>query len=114
MSVLVDRTGTLWAGTYFNGVNRTDRASGGFTRYGTADGLGRAKVRALQGDAEGRIWIGTSGDGLLRFDPATRSLQRMHGPALPGDIVTALALARGRLWIGTPTGLLWRDRKSVV
>ena len=109
MSVLVDRTGTLWAGTYFNGVNRTDLASGGFARYGTADGLGRAKVRALQGDPDGRLWIGTSGDGLWRLDPATRGLERVRDPALPGDIVTALARARGRLWIGTPTGLLWRD-----
>jgi len=112
MAVLVDRTGTLWVGTYFGGVNRTDLASGGFVRYGTADGLGRAKVRTVQGDPDGRLWIGTSGDGLFRLDPASRSLERIREPALTGDIVTALALGAGRLWIGTPTGLLWRDARG--
>ena len=112
MSVLVDRTGTLWAGTYFGGVSRTDLASGGFARYGTADGLGRAKVRAVQGDPDGHIWIGTTGDGLLRLDPVTRKLERVRDPALPGEVVTALALGGGRLWIGTPTGLRWRDARG--
>jgi ligand-binding sensor domain-containing protein/signal transduction histidine kinase len=108
-SVLVDRTGTLWVGTYFGGVSRTDLASGGFARYGSADGLGRAKVRAVHGDPDGRIWVGTTGDGLLRLNPATRGLERIREPVLPGGVVTALALGGRRLWIGTPTGLLWRD-----
>ena len=113
-AILVDRTGTLWAGTYFGGVSRSDLASGGFERIGEAEGMGRAKVRAVQGDATGRIWIGTTGDGLLYIDPVTRALQRVHSPALQGDVVTALAAGRSgdRLWIGTPTGLLWRDARG--
>jgi ligand-binding sensor domain-containing protein/signal transduction histidine kinase len=108
-AVLVDRTGTLWVGTYYGGVNRTDLASGGFTRYGESDGLGRAKVRGMVGDGQGKLWVGTTGDGLLLLDPALGRAQPAPGAQEVGDVVTAVTRARGRLWIGTPTGLLWRD-----
>ena len=116
-AMLVDRTGTLWAGTQYGGVSRTDLASGGFARYGVAEGLGRAKVRAIAEDPDGRVWIGTTGDGLLRMDGSGGRIERIGGAGgvdgtgadAPGDVVTALAVAHGRTWIGTPTGLLWRN-----
>lgn len=108
-AVLVDRTGTLWVGTYFGGINRTDLASGGFMRYGETEGIGRGRVRAILEEPGGKLWVGTTGGGLLLLDPATRKARRIGNDARPGSIVTALARARGRLWIGTPTGLAWRD-----
>ncbi len=108
-AILVDRTGTLWAGTQFGGISRTDLASGGFTRYGGTDGLGRAKVRAIAEGADGGVWIGTTGDGLMRMDRPGGSFERVGEDGAPGEVVTSLALARGRTWIGTPTGLAWRD-----
>ncbi|WP_051933094.1 two-component regulator propeller domain-containing protein, partial [Massilia sp. BSC265] len=108
-SMLVDRTGTLWAGTHMGGVSRTDLASGGFTRYGGNEGLGRAKVRAIAEDPDGRVWIGTTGDGLMRLGRPGARVERHGQGELPGQVVTALAHARERLWIGTPTGLYWRD-----
>ncbi len=112
-AVLVDRTGTLWAGTYFGGVNRTDLASGGFNRYGYLDAIGSARVRAICGDANtGGLWLGTMGNGLVWLDPDTRKTQRIRNGALPGDTITTLAVARDRLWIGTPTGLVWRHRNG--
>ncbi|WP_137175894.1 two-component regulator propeller domain-containing protein [Massilia sp. HP4] len=108
-AVLVDRTGTLWVGTYFGGINRTDLASGGFARYGDTDGIGRARVRAITDAPDGRLWVGTVSDGLMLLDPVTRRAERIRAGALLGDRVTALANARGRLWIGTATGLLWRE-----
>ncbi|QOY96263.1 GAF domain-containing protein [Massilia sp. UMI-21] len=108
-AMLVDRTGTLWAGTQFGGVNRTDLASGGFVRYGGNDGLGRAKVRAIAEDPDGSVWIGTTGDGLMRMTRPGEQVERVGSGELPGEVVTALAHAGGRTWIGTPTGLAWRD-----
>ncbi|WP_229452248.1 sensor histidine kinase [Massilia niastensis] len=106
-AVLVDRTGTLWVGTFYGGINRTDLASGGFGRYGESEGLGRAKVRAMVDDGAGRLWIGTTGNGLLRLDLASGRAEPVRD-VLAGEVVTSLARARGRLWIGTPTGLVWR------
>ncbi|VXB11029.1 two-component regulator propeller domain-containing protein [Massilia sp. 9I] len=108
-SMLVDRTGTLWAGTQFGGVSRTDLASGGFARYGGNEGLGRAKVRAVAEDGAGRVWIGTTGDGLMRMDRPGGPIERAGQGGEPGEVITALAYARERVWIGTPTGLAWRD-----
>jgi len=109
-SVLVDRTGTLWAGTQFGGVSRTDLASGGFARYGGNEGLGRAKVRAIVEDPDGSVWIGTTGDGLMRMERPGGRIERIGEGDVPGELVTALAQAHGRTWIGTPTGLAWRDK----
>ncbi|MFC0254060.1 two-component regulator propeller domain-containing protein [Massilia consociata] len=108
-AVLVDRTGTLWAGTVYGGVNRTNLASGGFVRHGGVEGLGRAKVRAIAEDPQGRVWIGTTGNGLLRMERPGGRIEPVGRGDVPGEIVSALAAAHGRLWIGTPTGLLWRD-----
>jgi ligand-binding sensor domain-containing protein/signal transduction histidine kinase len=108
-SILMDRSGTLWAGTQFGGISRTDLASGGFARYGGNEGLGRAKVRAVVEDGEGGIWIGTIGDGLMRMRRPGGPIERIGRGGQPGEVVTALAQARGRTWIGTPTGLVWRD-----
>jgi ligand-binding sensor domain-containing protein/signal transduction histidine kinase len=120
-SIWVDRTGTLWVGTLFGGVNRTDLASGGFSSMTPtlerATRIGNGKVRALVGDPDGSLWLGTSGAGLIRLDQRSgRTVQLRHDPrrsgSLPDDVVTALAYERGRLWVGTPIGLYWRDPVS--
>jgi ligand-binding sensor domain-containing protein/signal transduction histidine kinase len=123
-SVGVDRSGVLWVGTRFGGVSRVDLASGGFSRINhtsqgpgqePVSGIGNSKVRAITGAPGGRLWIGASGGGLSLFDPASGSVlqQLRHDPrragSLPDDVVTALATAGGRLWVGTPRGLWWRD-----
>jgi ligand-binding sensor domain-containing protein/signal transduction histidine kinase len=123
-SVLVDRTGTLWVGTQFSGVNRTDLASGGFGSFTLlpAESGGRTatpsrKIRAIAAGADGRLWLGTTGSGLIHLEPISGRAERIrHDPArrgsLPDDIITALLPARGRLWVGSATGLSWRDASS--
>jgi ligand-binding sensor domain-containing protein/signal transduction histidine kinase len=117
-SVWVDRTGTLWVGTISNGIDRADLASGGFGRFDLAAGHlgepGSRKIRAIAAGADGRLWMGTTGAGLMHLDPASGRVERIrHDPArrasLPDDTVGALLLARGKLWVGSPGGLAWRD-----
>jgi ligand-binding sensor domain-containing protein/signal transduction histidine kinase len=119
-AIWVDRTGTLWVGTQFDGVNRVDLASGGFSRFtwtpGQVGGIGSNKVRAIVGARDGWLWIGTTAGGLTRFQPATgRGEHFRHTSApgsLPDDTVSSLAMAGGKLWIGTQTGLCWFDKAS--
>jgi len=118
-SVWVDRTGTLWAGTYFNGVNRADLASGGFARFAPPLGPGvdpknSRKVRAIATGADGRLWLGTTGGGILHLDSVTGRAETLrHDPAQPGslpdDTVTNVLPARDRMWVGMASGLAWRD-----
>ncbi|NIA52762.1 GAF domain-containing protein [Massilia sp. TW-1] len=118
-SVWVDRTGTLWAGTMFGGVNRADLASGGFARFSmlpgeAADPRSARKIRTIAIGADGRLWLGTTGGGIVHLDPNSGHVDVLrHDPAnpasLPDDMVNRVLPGRGRLWVGSPSGLSWRD-----
>ncbi|MFC5547486.1 two-component regulator propeller domain-containing protein [Massilia aerilata] len=123
-AVRVDRTGTLWVGTLFSGVNRADLASGGFGSFTLLPGepgdrtatLSR-KIRTIAAGADGRLWLGTTGSGLIHLEPISGRADRIrHDPArkgsLPDDTITAVLPGRGRLWVGSATGLSWRDASS--
>ncbi|MES2568552.1 MAG: two-component regulator propeller domain-containing protein, partial [Verrucomicrobiota bacterium] len=93
--------------------------SKGFIWMGSADGLrcynaeGRpeeivplkAVVRELLVDRHGALWIGTDGQGLIRYENGTYStLRKIDG--LGSDFVNALFEdAEGSLWVGTMDGL---------
>jgi len=118
-SIWVDRTGTLWAGTMFGGVDRADLASGGFSRFSILPGQvtdvrSARKIRSIAVGADGRLWLGTTGGGILHLDPDSgRADVLRHDPAnpasLPDDVVNSVLPGRGRLWVGSPSGLSWRD-----
>ncbi|MGJ7916266.1 two-component regulator propeller domain-containing protein [Massilia sp. LXY-6] len=123
-AVRVDRTGTLWVGTLFSGINRADLASGGFGSFTLLPGepgggsatLSR-KIRAIAAGADGKLWLGTTGSGLIHLEPISGRVERIrYDPArrgsLPDDTITAVQPGRGRLWVGSATGLSWRDAAS--
>ncbi len=51
--------GSLWIGTEGSGLTRY--AGGTFTTYTEADGLPDTQIKAVRGDAEGRLWVFTNG-----------------------------------------------------
>jgi ligand-binding sensor domain-containing protein/signal transduction histidine kinase len=120
-AIWVDRTGTLWVGTSLGGVNRADLASGGFGRFtilpGQGEQPGARKVRAIAAGADGRLWLGTTGAGLVRLEPVSGHAEqfrhdRARPDSLPDDVITTLLPGRGRLWVGSHTGLSWMDPAS--
>ena len=125
-TVLVDRAGDWWVGTY-HGVFRyvgietasdLSRASPAAV-YTRADGLAADVVLRLFEDSHGDVWIGTgSGDnGLSRWRRATGSLEHFGDseglPPFQTHFVSAFAEDRsGAVWIGFSGdgGLVrWRD-----
>ncbi len=72
-----------------------------------ASAPGNAQISALAGDAEGRIWIGTLGAGLVMLDRDGVSVKHYRKDSespssLPSDDIQALLLARdGTAWLGT-------------
>jgi ligand-binding sensor domain-containing protein/signal transduction histidine kinase len=116
-----DRTGTLWVGNWYTGVDRVDLASGGFERYteypGVLPSISNHKVRIIGGAGGNKLWLGT-GDGLVLLDLDKGETNTWHhderDPAsLPGDQLLALDTDKqGRLWVGSTTGLGWRDPSS--
>jgi ligand-binding sensor domain-containing protein len=102
MALHVDDRGTLWCGM------RDGLAAVGpdlrTTLYPAGDdGPGRS-IRALVGDAQGALWMGTE-QGLVRFHQGVFTRFTMHD-GLCDNTVRALHIDdQGRLWAGTPNGL---------
>lgn len=103
-SVIQSRDGYLWIGT-----------SAGLVRF---DGLrfvpitpqsGKTNtpicVSALCEDSKGQLWIGTQGDGLLRYAGGSLNSFHVKDGALDQTIHSIAEDAAGNLWLATPTGL---------
>jgi signal transduction histidine kinase/ligand-binding sensor domain-containing protein len=105
--LLVDRHGTLWAGTDEPALY-SSRDGRHFERFGPEQGLPAARIHALFEDSRGNLWIGTTGydgggKGVCRFDGKSfRTWTSRDG--LGGDDVSAIAEDRsGKLWFGLST-----------
>jgi signal transduction histidine kinase/ligand-binding sensor domain-containing protein len=68
-------------------------------------------VRCLSPAPDGRIWVGTNGNGLTRFDPGSGRFQHFRDPeqdpaVLTAGVINALAGdGRGGVWLATDQGL---------
>ncbi len=110
-SLLVDRNGTLWAGTQGGLFYRPARAA--HFREWVFDASGRtpkAIVYSLLEDTAGRLWAGSVNE-LLAIDPARRSARAVR--SAPGD---ANSLAPGQQWalIEPEPGVLWAGTDSAL
>ena len=95
--------GYLWLGTR-EGLVRFDGVR--FTVFDTrtTPELGHSFVLCLLVDRAGRLWIGTSGGGLVRLE-GKRFTRYATESGLPSEQVSALFEGRdGRLWVGTDGG----------
>ncbi|MGD8815295.1 MAG: two-component regulator propeller domain-containing protein, partial [Anaerolineales bacterium] len=133
-SVYVDRGGTLWVGTeggldrfdpasdgfvHYGGpvvMWMHEGPSGRFwlaTKDGFYEKVDDQLVRIAEGwawkimvleDSQGIVWVGTSGDGLERFDPLSGTWQYFkHDPEVP----TSLSHDFVEAIIEEPAGMIW-------
>lgn len=94
-----DANGTLWAGTYGNGLFAIDR-TGAIRAFSEATGLLQNNVRCVQVDDRGRVWVGSK-FGLNVVDGDRIRAFTVH-QGLPNDnIFCALRDDLGQLWFGT-------------
>jgi len=109
-SMVEDRSGYLWIGTYGAGLNRYDPRTRRFTvfRHNPADpeSLSHDIVYSLMVDHQGTLWAGT-GDGLDRCDdPATgrfRSWKAGPGSASQQEVIGIAEDSKGALWLASGT-----------
>jgi len=101
-ALLVDRNGTLWAGTTGMGLARFQH--GEFTYLTKADGLSSANVTALFEDAEGSLWICTR-NGLSQLSDIKFPLISEREGIPVGSCHSVTATTNGGILIGTDGGI---------
>ncbi len=124
-SFAVGKTDDLWIGTDGGGLNYLEGGvanirKSGFKkidlRLGEDDVF---KIKCLEADKEGNLWIGTWGSGLFKFNPRNKEykhygVQRSFSDGLMANQVMVLKTDRSdNLWIGTFSGgLSYFDKKQ--
>lgn len=90
------------------GITRTDLARGNPMSFD--QGALDETFLAIAADANGVVWAGTDGTGLVRLEMPS-SVQVFDGDdGLAGDVVNAVAIAGdGTVWVGTDNGITRYD-----
>lgn len=110
-SILEEPDGTVWIGTSGGGFNRLVRDGSGdvsFESHTEVDGLIDDNVMGLALDDDGSLWI-TTRRGLSRFDPESGAFVNYDADdGLPSSAFNpgAVAAGTGRLYFGTPAGVV--------
>lgn len=78
-SLLCDHQGSIWAGTYFGGVNYFNPESQIYHQYRTSDvaneGLSSPIVGCIIEDGQNNLWIGTEGGGLNKYNLTSHQIR---------------------------------------
>ncbi|MCP5106514.1 MAG: hypothetical protein GY950_24230, partial [bacterium] len=130
-SLLADKRGNLWVGTYFSGLNKMVPAGGGYHffhyKHNPDDpaSISSNRIDILMEDNDGDIWVGTDrGLDILIRPRHLRQLEKTvtfkrfspnpGKPTPPGsDHVTSIIQDHtGLIWYGTHTQLVGLDKKS--
>ena len=116
MSVAQDGDGFIWFGAQ-TGLGRWDGYQMRNFYFDANDphSLPGDFIQTLHVDHRGRLWVGTSTDGLGWYDPLHERFVRVAAGALSSPAVYAIASDReGGLWVGTATGLDYVDAAGAV
>ncbi|MDX1740823.1 MAG: two-component regulator propeller domain-containing protein, partial [Rhodothermales bacterium] len=121
-SLLFDRAGLLWIGTWEQGLYRYNPGTNGLTHFDVSEpgfeSLAGITVTALYEDEEQILWLGTRTQGLFKYDSSSGSLTAFtHDPEDPSSLaqnsIRCLFETRdGALWVGSEGGLSTFDRSS--
>ena len=108
-SVLEDRKGNFWFGTYGSGAYYYDGKS--FQNFTTRDGLANNSVMPIYEDKAGIIWLGTGG-GVSRYDGKSfRNFTTSDG-LTNNDVHAIVQDKTGKIWFGTRGDLSIYDGKT--
>jgi len=107
VSLLVTRSGELWAASLGSGVVRIDLRDDSTLRVTRANGLLGETLWSMHEDREGNLWFGQNG-GLSRLRKGYRAFHAWTTrttPALPDLATFAVVPLADALWVGTGNGL---------
>ncbi len=101
-TIATSPSGDVWVGSY-SGLGRYSKVTDRFAWFNREHGLSSAYVTALEFDEQGRLWIGTTGGGLNRFDG--KSFNPFPSTGIKNIASLRYLPAQKSLFIGTEFGL---------
>lgn len=114
-SFCLDRTGTLWIGTYAGGISRLSTFSSRFVRH--APGEWNNIQTGIYGtacyDRNGKLWIATEGYGLLSYDISTGEthfylIDPSAYSVYNANVIKTVMAEDDYIWCGTTKGELYQ------
>ncbi|MGB5435105.1 MAG: two-component regulator propeller domain-containing protein [Maribacter sp.] len=107
------KPGIVYVGTRGGGLNIYDPKKRTFEKvtFNVVDDMFGGSVRSIAEDADGSLWLGTWGDGLIKLDKNYRETERykyetQKNTTISNDQVRVIRSdKKGRLWLGTNNGL---------
>lgn len=121
-SLLCDRQGSIWYGTYYEGLFSFNDEHNYYTKYSISsnpnDGLSSSVIGNMKEDNEGNIWISTEGGGLCRLSKNNKFewyIKDTQKNSISNNNVKCIYINNDKkeIWIGTHMGGLNKlDLKS--
>ncbi|MEO1262649.1 MAG: two-component regulator propeller domain-containing protein [Bacteroidota bacterium] len=107
-NILQDQKGNIWLATW-DGIVRYDGNS--FTNFTNKDRLKRFRVFSILEDRTGKVWFGTIGAGVYRFDYATGDFINFttHSGLVSDQVHCMYEDKKGKIWFGTAGGISCHD-----
>ncbi len=101
-SLLQDKAGNIWFGTYGGGVSKYDGKF--FTNFTEKEWLSNNMVLSMLEDKAGNIWFGTYGGGISKYDGKSFFNFTEKEGLLNSFIMSMLEDESGNIWFGTLGG----------
>lgn len=100
--VMQDKSGIIWVGTSFGGVNYFAPNMDNFKLVNISKGLSNNIISSFAEDNTGNIWVGTIGGGINKIDVEGRVLEQIStvNSTIKSDLIRSLAANDNYLWIG--------------
>ncbi|MFN3916577.1 MAG: two-component regulator propeller domain-containing protein [Flavobacteriales bacterium] len=105
-----DTLGNMWFATLGGGISKFDGS--GFKNYGIEKGLKVDLVRCITADKDGRIFVGTFGDGVYTL--VNDSLVSVAAESIPKEIYAIKGDKFGNIWVGAESGIYKIDKNQKV
>ncbi|MGC2661500.1 MAG: two-component regulator propeller domain-containing protein, partial [Bryobacteraceae bacterium] len=109
-SIIQTRDGTVWVGTV-SGLEKMNPQASGF-QFRRVPGI-HSTVRTLLEDGERCLWIGTIGEGLIRYQNGKFSRLPAESKPPSNTVLSSFLGNEKNIWIGTQTGLVRLNKTAV-